>query len=132
MSNRSNSTLSVMEAVRPLNVLHVEDNPQDARAIRSLLDEQRTALAAGNGDQWTNERFVASCSERLAAQTRPSLKAVFNLTGTVDRLFAYLRISGVFISTAAAREGDAGECLRYRESGLVELKLHPNFLSRTD
>jgi diguanylate cyclase (GGDEF)-like protein len=38
MSNTSDSTLSVLEASRSLKVLHVEDNPQDARAVRALLD----------------------------------------------------------------------------------------------
>jgi L-seryl-tRNA(Ser) seleniumtransferase len=55
-------------------------------AARAELAALRTALsrrAAGDGTSFNEEPFVQACAARLARETRPSLRAVFNLTGTV-------------------------------------------------
>jgi L-seryl-tRNA(Ser) seleniumtransferase len=51
--------------------------------VRALLDAQRAALAAGSAGTFEEDAFIADCAARLAADTSPSLKPVFNLTGTV-------------------------------------------------
>ncbi|MGQ0524584.1 MAG: L-seryl-tRNA(Sec) selenium transferase [Betaproteobacteria bacterium] len=52
--------------------------------LRVLLDEQRAAMAASSADSSFDETaLVAGCAARLAAQSQPSLRRVFNLTGTV-------------------------------------------------
>lgn len=52
--------------------------------IRTLLDEQRAAMDATAAAAPLEERsLVAECTSRLAAQAQPSLKRVYNLTGTV-------------------------------------------------
>jgi len=55
-------------------------------AVRALLAAQRDALAQG-GDAETLEfdlpAFTAACAARLEREMQPSLRAVFNLTGTV-------------------------------------------------
>ncbi|HYF20016.1 MAG TPA: L-seryl-tRNA(Sec) selenium transferase, partial [Ramlibacter sp.] len=52
--------------------------------IRTLLAEQRRRLAADrSGAVPDEETLAAECRERLSAAARPSLRPVFNLTGTV-------------------------------------------------
>jgi L-seryl-tRNA(Ser) seleniumtransferase len=52
--------------------------------VRALLDEQRAAMgAAADAVPFEGRDIVAECAARLAAQSQPSLKRVFNLTGTV-------------------------------------------------
>ena len=54
-------------------------------AVRALLAEHRAALARTSGEApaFDAGAFAAACSARLAAETRASLRPVFNLTGTV-------------------------------------------------
>ena len=54
-------------------------------AVRTLLAEQRNAIAQAGAasPEFDLQVFVAACAERLKAEMRPSLRAVFNLTGTV-------------------------------------------------
>jgi L-seryl-tRNA(Ser) seleniumtransferase len=52
--------------------------------IRELLQAQREQLAQNTGAYDFDEaRFVTACDVELTQQTQPSLRAVFNLTGTV-------------------------------------------------
>lgn len=52
--------------------------------VRGLLEAQRTALAAPDAAMSFDEAaFVQACAARLAAEIQPSLRPVFNLTGTV-------------------------------------------------
>ena len=52
--------------------------------LRSELDARRAALAADpDAPAYDEAEFVASCTNALAAELRPSLRTVFNLTGTV-------------------------------------------------
>ena len=58
--------------------------PLVVETLRALLDGQRAILAgdsaaAAPADQWIS----AACAERLTALAQPSLRPVFNLTGTV-------------------------------------------------
>ncbi|MFG1293557.1 L-seryl-tRNA(Sec) selenium transferase [Xanthobacter versatilis] len=52
-------------------------------AVRTALDERRAALRAGAGGPATPEEIAASALARLDAAAAPSLRPVFNLTGTV-------------------------------------------------
>ena len=56
--------------------------PLVVEAIRSVIDAQRAAMAqnAAAADEAT---LIERCAEHLAAATRPSMRPVFNLTGTV-------------------------------------------------
>jgi L-seryl-tRNA(Ser) seleniumtransferase len=52
--------------------------------IRTLLADQRRRLAADRGGAVPDdETLAAECRERLGSAARPSLRPVFNLTGTV-------------------------------------------------
>lgn len=52
--------------------------------LRKLLADQRRRLAAERGASAPDDdTLAAECRERLAAGVRPSIRAVFNLTGTV-------------------------------------------------
>ena len=59
--------------------------PLVVETLRALLEAQRAAFAQqteANG-AFDESAFLDACAARLAEETRPSLKAVFNLTGTV-------------------------------------------------
>ncbi|MBM3341162.1 MAG: L-seryl-tRNA(Sec) selenium transferase [Betaproteobacteria bacterium] len=52
--------------------------------IRARLQTQREKLTQNaNGFEFDEARFVAACDADLAQQTQPSLRPVFNLSGTV-------------------------------------------------
>src|SRR5688572_911867 len=51
--------------------------------IRAVLDEQRTLLDASAACVPDDDTLVHACAERLRATLQPSLRPVFNLTGTV-------------------------------------------------
>ena len=52
--------------------------------IRDLLQIQRDKLAQSAADfEFDENRFIANCAAELARRTQPSLRPVFNLTGTV-------------------------------------------------
>jgi L-seryl-tRNA(Ser) seleniumtransferase len=58
--------------------------PLVVETIRALLDAERTARAVDDGAVSFDEAaFVGKCEERLERETQPSLRPVFNLTGTV-------------------------------------------------
>ena len=58
--------------------------PLVVETVRTLLDESRSALAANAAAPAFDElAFIGACTARLHAQTAPSLRPVFNLTGTV-------------------------------------------------
>jgi len=53
-------------------------------AIRDQLQAQREQLVQGAGTvEFDENRFLAACEAELARRTQPSLRPVFNLTGTV-------------------------------------------------
>ena len=52
--------------------------------IRDLLQAQRDKLAQGhNTFEFDEDRFLAACRDEVAKRNAPSLRPVFNLTGTV-------------------------------------------------
>jgi L-seryl-tRNA(Ser) seleniumtransferase len=55
--------------------------PHVVQTLRALLEAERAALASGG--KFDERAFVESCAAQLDIETRPSLKAVHNLTGTV-------------------------------------------------
>ncbi|MEP9352513.1 L-seryl-tRNA(Sec) selenium transferase [Xanthobacter sp. KR7-65] len=52
-------------------------------AVRTAIDERRAALRAGAGGPASAEEIAAAALARLDAAAMPSLRPVFNLTGTV-------------------------------------------------
>jgi L-seryl-tRNA(Ser) seleniumtransferase len=71
-----------LDAVGTLIAAH--GRPLVVETIRSVLDEQRTVLARDPAVQPLNETALsAQCAARLQALAQPSLRPVFNLTGTV-------------------------------------------------
>src|SRR5436853_4874522 len=57
--------------------------PHVVQTVRALLDVRRSALAAGGDGAFDEGAFIEACAAQLDAETRPSLRAVYNLTGTV-------------------------------------------------
>jgi L-seryl-tRNA(Ser) seleniumtransferase len=57
--------------------------PLVAEAARAELAQLRAGLARHAESGFDEAAFVQACAARLARETRPSLKPVFNLTGTV-------------------------------------------------
>ena len=51
--------------------------------IRELLDTHRMRLGDGNAAPFDELKFVTDCASSLARRARPSLRVVFNLSGTV-------------------------------------------------
>ncbi len=57
--------------------------PHVVDTLRALLEAQRSALADSAAQPFDHAAFVQACAARLARETAPSLRAVYNLTGTV-------------------------------------------------
>lgn len=59
--------------------------PLVTESLRALLDERRAALAGATAapSPFEETEFIAACAAHLASAMQPSLKPVFNLTGTV-------------------------------------------------
>jgi L-seryl-tRNA(Ser) seleniumtransferase len=57
--------------------------PLVTETIRALLDARRRQVTEDAAPPFDEPAFVAECAARLAERMRPSLKAVFNLSGTV-------------------------------------------------
>jgi L-seryl-tRNA(Ser) seleniumtransferase len=58
--------------------------PRSVETVRAVLDEARAAWRDGTaGGLLSEEEAVARCAELLEAGEQPSLRPVFNLTGTV-------------------------------------------------
>jgi L-seryl-tRNA(Ser) seleniumtransferase len=58
--------------------------PHVLQTLRALLESERATLAAASeGEAFDDAAFLEACGARLAADTQPSLKPVYNLTGTV-------------------------------------------------
>ena len=54
-----------------------------ADAVRHVLAELRAEMASGNGTDLSESAVIERVRDRIAMQTSPSLRPVFNLTGTV-------------------------------------------------
>ena len=73
-----------------------------ADTARALLAELRVVLGArapSPGESFDQDRFIADCGARLASDAQPSLKPVFNLTGTV----LHTNLSRAIMPESAAR-----------------------------
>jgi L-seryl-tRNA(Ser) seleniumtransferase len=58
--------------------------PHVIETLRARLDAERSALAEAHGSGgFDAETFLESCAAQLAHDTQPSLRPVYNLTGTV-------------------------------------------------
>jgi L-seryl-tRNA(Ser) seleniumtransferase len=111
--------------------------PLVTEAARAELAALRAALGRrpGNLQAGFNEaRFVGACAARLARETRPSLRPVFNLTGTVLHTNLGRALMPQEAAQAVARamtrpvnleyeldEGDRGERDRHVERWLTRL-----------
>jgi L-seryl-tRNA(Ser) seleniumtransferase len=111
--------------------------PLVTEAARAELAALRTALGRRHGGVqagFDEARFVGACAERLARETRPSLRPVFNLTGTVLHTNLGRALMPQEAAQAVARamtrpvnleyeldEGDRGERDRHVERWLTRL-----------
>ena len=120
-----------LEAVASLIVRY--GRPLVTETARSELDALR-AVASPSTAGFDEAGFVRACSMRLARETRPSLKAVFNLTGTVLHTNLGRAVMPPEAAEAAARAmtrpvnlefdlegGDRGERDRHVERWLTRL-----------
>ena len=57
--------------------------PHVLGTLRALLDVQRSTLTDGDAASFDQTVFVDACAAQLARETAPTLKPVYNLTGTV-------------------------------------------------
>ena len=57
--------------------------PHVVQTLRELLDAERRSLGTAGDATFDHGVFLDACTARLAAETAPSLKPVYNLTGTV-------------------------------------------------
>src|SRR5689334_18428036 len=51
--------------------------------VRAVLAAERSQLESDTDRSFDEERFIGACTRALEEATRPSLKPVFNMTGTV-------------------------------------------------
>jgi L-seryl-tRNA(Ser) seleniumtransferase len=70
-----------LEAVGALIDTH--GRPLVLETIRAVLDAQRAAINDGSSTVADEQSLISACSERLRSAALPSLRTVFNLTGTV-------------------------------------------------
>ncbi len=84
-ARRAIPAVDTLLKARPFGLLVEEfGRPLVLDCLRNLLAEQRRRLAAPRAATAPDEdTLAAECRERLVASARPSLRAVFNLTGTV-------------------------------------------------
>ncbi|MGQ0654355.1 MAG: L-seryl-tRNA(Sec) selenium transferase [Betaproteobacteria bacterium] len=69
------------ETLRAAAAIHGHATVVDA--VREVLSAQREALKAASAAPGSAEGLVAAVLDRIEARSRPSLRRVFNLTGTV-------------------------------------------------
>jgi L-seryl-tRNA(Ser) seleniumtransferase len=75
---------AVLKAPAFAGLLHEFGRPLVLACVRNLLAEQRRRLASERAATGPDEdTLAAECRERLSSAARPSLRPVFNLTGTV-------------------------------------------------
>jgi L-seryl-tRNA(Ser) seleniumtransferase len=101
-------------------------------AARAELASLRATLGRRPGNPhagFDEARFVGACAERLARATRPSLRPVFNLTGTVlhtnlgralmpqEAAQAVARAMTRPVNLVELDEGDRGERDRHASAG---------------
>jgi len=71
-----------LEAV--VSLIDRHGRPLVVETLRSLLESERAILAGNDAAAAPDDASIsAQCNERLAALSQPSLRPVFNLTGTV-------------------------------------------------
>jgi L-seryl-tRNA(Ser) seleniumtransferase len=124
-----------LDAVAELVARH--GRPLVTEAARAELAALRAVLGPRSGDaptQFDEARFVRACATRLARETQPSLRPVFNLTGTVLHTTLGRALKPQEAAQAVARamtrplnlefeldEGDRGERDRHVERWLTRL-----------
>ncbi len=72
----------LLQQPRVLELITQHGRPLVVETIRSVIDAQRAAMAQ-NAEPADEATLVERCAEHLAAAMRPSMRPVFNLTGTV-------------------------------------------------
>jgi L-seryl-tRNA(Ser) seleniumtransferase len=77
------SVAKVLEEASRLGLLDEFGKPATTEAVRSTLAEARDAIAAGADQTLAAADFAQQAQARLQVSQKTSLRAVFNLTGTV-------------------------------------------------
>ncbi len=72
----------LLQQPRVAELIEQHGRPLVVEAIRAVIDAQRAAMAQ-SADVADEATLIERCAEHLAAAMRPSMRAVFNLTGTV-------------------------------------------------
>jgi L-seryl-tRNA(Ser) seleniumtransferase len=72
----------LLQQPRVAGLIEQYGRPLVVETIRAVIDAQRAAMAQ-DATGVEEETLIERCAEHLAAATRPSIRPVFNLTGTV-------------------------------------------------
>lgn len=72
----------LLQQPRVLELITQHGRPLVVETIRTVLDAQRATMAQ-SADVADEAALIERCAEHLAAAMRPSMRPVFNLTGTV-------------------------------------------------
>ncbi len=72
----------LLQQPRVAELIEQHGRPLVVEAIRAVIDAQRAAMTQ-SADVADEATLIERCAEHLAAAMRPSMRAVFNLTGTV-------------------------------------------------
>lgn len=87
----------LLQQPRVAGLIAQHGRPLVVETIRAVLDAQRAAMAQ-SADIADETTLIERCAERLAATMRPSMRPVFNLTGTV----LHTNLGRALIGTIAA------------------------------
>ena len=72
----------LLQQPRVIELIEQHGRPLVVETIRSVIDAQRATMAQ-NAEPADEATLIERCAEHLAAAMRPSMRPVFNLTGTV-------------------------------------------------
>jgi L-seryl-tRNA(Ser) seleniumtransferase len=72
----------LLQQPRVAALIEAHGRPLVVETVRAVIDAQRAAMAQ-HAEPAGEDRLIERCAEHLAATLRPSMRPVYNLTGTV-------------------------------------------------